>query len=121
MKATLGALLILALIAGAAAPAAAWGDRVIVNGTPPNVVHAPRPHYYSNYNSLPFYYKPPYVTYSTPPIYAPGYWSYQWVPRVYTTYVWAHSYWSVDGRLVQGHYEPCVVDAGSWQRVWVGY
>lgn len=137
MKQTIGALLILGLLAGVAAPAAAWGNRVIIiDGnqvvtTPPNVVYGPRsynytpyyytPYYYTPYSSVPFYYKPPYVSYSTPPVYAPGYWSYQWVPQVYTTYVWVHSYWSVDGRLVQAHYAPRVVDAGSWQRVWVAY
>jgi hypothetical protein len=126
MKAILGALLIGALMAGLVAPAAAWDNRdnrVTVAGIPPNVVYAPRPPYYSNYSSLPFYLKPPYVSFATPPAYSypRGYWSYQWAPRVSTSYVWVHSYWSVDGRLIQAHYEPRVVDAGFWQRVWVSY
>ena len=120
MKQTIGALLILAVVIGVAAPAGAWGNRVIATDGHPNVVYAPRP-YYSTYSSTPFYSRPPYVSYAMPPVYAPGYWSYQWVPQVYTTYVLVHSYWSVDGRLVQAHYEPRVVDAGSWQRVWVPY
>lgn len=129
MKATGGLLLLLALVAGVAAPAAAWGNRVvIINGaptvvtTPPSAVHYPRPYYYAPYYSVPFYYKPPYVSYTAPPAWVPGYWSYQWAPQSYTTYIWVHPYRSVDGRFIEGHYEPRVVQTGAYQRVWVdGY
>lgn len=52
----------------------------------------------------------------------PGYWSYQWVPQIYTGYVWVPGHWSPAGTWIEGHYETRAVTSGYYQPVWVnGY
>jgi hypothetical protein len=48
-----------------------------------------------------------------------GYWAYQWVPTVYTTYVWVPGYITAEGVMVGGAYQPQVVSSGYYQLVWV--
>ena len=60
---------------------------------------------------------PPVVTY---PCCAPtGYWAYQWVPTVSTTYVWVPGYVTADGTIVPGGYGLQTVSSGYYQAVWV--
>jgi hypothetical protein len=48
-----------------------------------------------------------------------GYWAYQWVPTVSTTYVWVPGYITAEGVMVGGAYQPQVVSSGYYQLVWV--
>ncbi len=49
----------------------------------------------------------------------PGYWTYQWVPQVYSTTVWVPGQWAVDGSWVDAHYESQSVATGYWQPIWI--
>jgi hypothetical protein len=69
----------------------------------------------------PVHHRPP-VLHGAPVVRYPccaGYWTYQWVPTVYTTYVWVPGYVTADGTLVEGAYQPQVVSSGYYQPVWV--
>ena len=48
-----------------------------------------------------------------------GHWAYQWVPALYTTYVWVPGYVTSDGLMVDGSYQPRMVPGGYYQPVWV--
>ncbi len=49
----------------------------------------------------------------------PGYWTYQWVPQVYSSTVWVPGQWSPDGTWIDGHYQSESVASGYWQPIWV--
>ena len=69
----------------------------------------------------PVHHRPP-VFHGAPVVQYPccaGYWAYQWVPTVSTTYVWVPGYVTADGTLVGGGYQPQVVTSGYYQPVWV--
>jgi len=72
----------------------------------------------TDFQPNPFAMTPP----PTPPAPATGYWAYQWVPTVATTYVWVPGYVTADGTMVAGGYQPQLVSTGYYQPVWVpGY
>ena len=56
---------------------------------------------------------------STDSCVAPGYWTYQWVPQVYTQSIWVPGQWSPDGTWIDAHYEPRSLSTGSYQPLWV--
>lgn len=116
--ALLGALAA-AVVAGTAAPAAAHHhDTKVIIVTPSPVVTAPRilhvPRAYHHHYTRPSVYALAYA-----PGYVPGYRTYTWVPRVYTTWVWVQPHYTAGGRWVEGHWEQRVVDHGYYQQVWV--
>ena len=83
--------------------------------TPPPAPLTPRP--VAPAPAPPAHRPPPVVTY---PCCAPtGYWAYQWVPTVATTYVWVPGYVAADGSMVAGGYQPQLVSSGYYQPVWV--
>ncbi|HAM59845.1 MAG TPA: hypothetical protein DCQ64_32305 [Candidatus Rokubacteria bacterium] len=86
--------------------------RVIVTGPNTRVIVAPRSYYYA-----PSYVAPVY------PRWMPGYWTYQWVPRVSTSYVYVPGFYTAEGLWVESHYQPQMIQTGYYQQpVWVeGY
>lgn len=92
--------------------------------TPPPTPLAPRPATQGPAGPPPGHHRPPPVV--TYPCCAPappsGYWAYQWIPTVATTYVWVPGYVTADGTMVAGGYQPQLVSSGYYQPVWVpGY
>lgn len=56
------------------------------------------------------------------PRWVPGYWTYQWVPQVYTQYVWVPGYYDPNGYWVEGQYVPQAIETGYYRPYWVsGY
>jgi hypothetical protein len=52
----------------------------------------------------------------------PGYWTYQFVPQLYTYSSWVAGQWSPDGRWIDGHYASAQYSSGYYQPFWVeGY
>ena len=134
--AALVAAALLAAVSLVPAPAAADGVKIIVGGAhwpgpPPGwrrlhpqghtrgivtdprtrVILVPRPYYYA-----PSYVAPP------SPRWVPGYWSYQWVPQVSTSYVYVPGYYTAEGVWVESYYTPQLTQTGYYQPVWMeGY
>lgn len=122
---SLGASLALLIPAGPVGPAAAGELRPTVLApnpfamTPPPGPVEPRPT-----PAAPV--QPPHGHPGRPPVFTSpsvvccaGYWAYQWVPTVYTTYVWVPGYITAEGVMVGGAYQPQVVSSGYYQLVWV--
>ena len=49
----------------------------------------------------------------------PGYWTYQWIPQVYSYNDWIPGQWTPDGSWVDGHYVARLASTGYWQPYWV--
>jgi hypothetical protein len=86
----------------------------------------PQPHQHRRFDGQPVIVAPPplYVVgpaggSSTDSCIAPGYWTYQWVPQVYTQSTWVPGQWSPDGTWIDGYYEPRSLSTGSYQPLWV--
>ena len=86
--------------------------KVIVTDPRTRVIVAPRTYYY-----VPSYVAPVY------PRWMPGYWTYQWVPRVSTSYAYVPGFYTAEGVWVESHYQPKMIQTGYYQQpVWVeGY
>ena len=86
--------------------------RVIVTDPRTRVIVAPRTYYY-----VPSYVPPVY------PRWMPGYWTYQWVPQVSTSYAYVPGFYTAEGVWVESHYQPKMIQTGYYQQpVWVeGY
>ena len=120
MRAVAGLLALAVLLSGAVFPAAADGTKIIIGGgafhrhgffvTHPHtqIIVVPRTVF------VPTYVAPSYGRW------VPGYWTYQWVPQVYTSQVWVPGYYSPDGFWVEGHWELRTVQTGYYQPLWVG-
>ncbi|MBI2525535.1 MAG: hypothetical protein HYV93_06090 [Candidatus Rokubacteria bacterium] len=68
-----------------------------------------------------YYYAPSYVA-PVYPRWVPGYWSYHWVPRFSTSYLYVPGFYTAEGVWVESHYTPQVTQTGQYQPVWVeGY
>ena len=50
----------------------------------------------------------------------PGYWTYQWIPQVYTSWGWIPGHYDPNGYWVEGHYVPQTTQTGYYQPVWIG-
>jgi hypothetical protein len=115
--ALLGALVWL----GAPCTAQANGTKVIAGAGTPLGLHSmppvPQPPPRPSWQPRPAPY--PYA-YSAPPVWPPGYWSYVWVPQVYTAWVLVPDGWAADGSWVDARYEPRTYEGGYYQQVWVG-
>ncbi|HET7875647.1 MAG TPA: hypothetical protein VFN71_08980 [Methylomirabilota bacterium] len=118
-KALVIGVLALGALGATAAPAAAHRHVcfncpvVVAPHVPPNVVYVPRHYYYPS---------PVYPSWAVPPTsaWAPGYWTYQWVPQVSYNWVWVLPRWSVDGRFIEGHWVQRPTYGGHYNRVWIG-
>ena len=56
------------------------------------------------------------------PRWVPGYWTYQWIPQVQTSYVWVPAHYDANGYWVEDHYAPQTVQTGYYQPIWIsGY
>ena len=86
--------------------------KVIVTDPRTRVIVAPRTYYY-----VPSYVPPVY------PRWMPGYWTYQWVPQVSTSYAYVPGFYTAEGVWVESHYQPKMIQTGYYQQpVWVeGY
>ncbi|MBI2198470.1 MAG: hypothetical protein HYU42_07700 [Candidatus Rokubacteria bacterium] len=86
--------------------------RVIVTDPRTRVIVAPRTYYYA-----PSYVAPVY------PRWMPGYWTYQWVPQMSTSYAYVPGFYTAEGVWVESHYQPKMIQTGYYQQpVWVeGY
>ena len=86
--------------------------KVIVTDPRTRVIVAPRTYYYA-----PSYVAPVY------PRWMPGYWTYQWVPQVSTSYAYVPGFYTAEGVWVESHYQPKMIQTGYYQQpVWVeGY
>lgn len=66
-----------------------------------------------------------YVPVYVQPVHAhwrPGYWTYQWVPRLSSSRVWIPGRYAAAGASVDPYWEPRWVETGYYQPVWVeGY
>lgn len=62
----------------------------------------------------------PYPYFYSAPVWSSGYWSYVWVPQVYTAWALVPSGFGWDGSWVDAHYEPRTYAGGYYQQVWVG-
>lgn len=103
MKTVAGALVVAAVLSVATSPATAHGTHPFTK-----ILVVPRTVY------IPTYVAPSYGRW------VPGYWTYQWIPQVYTYHVWVPAHYSADGFWMEGHYQPQVVQTGYYQQVWVG-
>ena len=86
--------------------------KVIVTDPRTRVIVAPRTYYY-----VPSYVAPVY------PRWMPGYWTYQWVPQVSTSYAYVPGFYTTGGVWVESYYQPKMIQTGYYQQpVWVeGY
>jgi hypothetical protein len=50
---------------------------------------------------------------------APGYWTYQWVPQIYSSNVWVPGQWAPDGAWIESHYAIQSTSTGYYQELWV--
>ena len=61
---------------------------------------------------------PVYVAAPRAECWAPGYWTYHWVPQVGTSAAWVPGHWAPGGRWIDGHYASQTWSTGYWQPVW---
>ena len=118
MKAGVGLLVVAALLGLAASQADADGTKIIIGG-------GTFPHHNFSHTKNIVAPKTVYVpTYLVPSYgrWVPGYWTYQWIPQVYTSYLWMPGQYDPNGYWVEAHYEPWLVQTGYYQPIWVaGY
>ena len=122
MKAVAGALVAAALLVLAASPAAAGGTKIIISGghfdhrsgfRHPGFRHK----FFVGHPQTKIIYVVP-----SSPRWVPGYWTYQWIPQVYTSYVWVPGHYDPNWYWLEGHYLPHTVQTGYHQPIWVsGY
>ena len=117
MKAGVVLLVIVGLLLGVAASRAdAGGTKIIIGG-------GVFPHHKFSHTKIIVVPKTVYVpTYLVPSYgrWVSGYWTYQWVPQMYTSYLWVPGHYDPNGFWVEGHYEPRLVQTGYYQPIWVG-
>ena len=100
MKAFVIPLVAAALLVLGWSPSAAGGTKIIIIHVAPRTV---------------------YVIRSSPPL-VPGYWTYQWIPQVYTSWAWIPGHYDPNGYWVEGHYAPQTIQTGYYQPIWIsGY
>ena len=115
----LGVLLLTMLVAGAPASADAGGVKITINGgTAFHQGHPVHPHHLHSGGRVIVLPQPVYIVQPRRCL-APGYWTYPWVPQSYTDYVWVAGQYSSDALWVDGHWEPRVYAAGSYQPYWI--
>jgi len=105
---------------GAPSTVQADGTKVFVGAGTPLGLHPmppvprlrPRPFRQPRFGPYPYAY--------SAPVWPSGYWSYLWVPQVYTAWVLVPGGLGADGSWVDAHYEPRIYQSGYYQQVWVG-
>ena len=118
MKRLAIALLAAALLGGAVSAAGADSTKIIIRGGvfPQHRVFVGRPD-----TNILFVPSTAYVLPPSPQL-VPGYWTYQWIPQVYTSWVWIPAHYDPNGYWVEGNYVPQTVQTGYYQPIWVsGY
>ena len=84
--------------------------------TTPDGVPSPGPFPVRHRGSVIVVSQPVFVTRSC---WAPGYWTYQWVPQVYSYNVWVPAQWAPDGSWIESHYQVQSTATGYYQEFWV--
>lgn len=79
---------------------------------PPVSQPPPRPARQPSFGPYPYAY--------SAPVWPSGYWSYVWVPQVYTAWILVPGGLDADGSWIDAHYEPQAYQSGYYQQVWVG-
>jgi len=121
MKAFVIPLVAAALLVLGGSPSAAGGTKIIISGGhfiggghfPQHRSFAPRSH--TKIHVVP---RTVYVIQSSPPS-VPGYWTYQWIPQVYTSWAWIPGHYDPNGYWVEGHYAPQTIQTGYYQPIWI--
>ena len=111
MKRLAIALLAAALLGGAVSAAGADSTKIIIRGGvfPQHRVFVGHPHTRM-------------ILLAPSPRWVPGYWTYQWIPQAYTSWVWVPGHYDPNGYWVEGNYAPQTVQTGYYQPIWVsGY
>lgn len=121
MKTFVIPLVTAALLALGGSPAAADGTKIIIGGGhfidrghfPQHRSFATHPH--TRTLVVP---GTVYVLQSSPRS-VPGYWTYQWIPQVYTSWLWVPGHYDPGGYWVEGGYAPQTIQTGYYQPVWI--
>ena len=115
MKGAAIAFLAAALLAVAVSPAGAASTKVIISG-------GAFPHHRVVGHPPSKILLVPSTVYVVPPSprWVPGYWTYQWVPQVYTSWEWIPGHYDPNGYWVEGNYVPQTIQTGYYQPYWVG-
>ena len=115
MKGLAIALLAAAMLGGVVSPAGADSGKVIISGGafPRHRVLVGPPH-----TKILLVPSTGYVL-NPSPRWVPGYWTYQWIPQVYTSWVWIPGHYDPNGYWVEGNYAPQAVQTGYYQPIWI--
>lgn len=115
MKELAIALLAAALLGGAVSPARADSTKIIIGGGafPHHRFSVGHPH-----TKILLVPSAGYILPSSPRWVA-GYWTYQWIPQVYTSWVWIPGHYDPNGYWVEGNYVPQTIQTGYYQPIWI--
>ena len=104
-----------ALLPGAVSPAGADSTKNVISGGafPHHSFSVGHPHTKILLVPSTGYVLPP------SPRWVAGYWAYQWIPQVYTSWVWIPGQYDPNGYWVEGHYMPQTIQAGYYQPIWI--
>ena len=115
MKAFVIQLVAAALLGGAVSPAGADSTKIIISGGafPHHRFFVGHPH--TKILLVPS------TVYVVPlsPRWVPGYWTYQWIPQVYTSWGWIPGHYDPNGYWVEGDYVPQTIQTGYYQPIWI--
>jgi len=122
MKAFVILLVAAALLVLGGSPSAADGTKIIIRGG--HFIgggHFPQHRVFATHPRTKILVVPStvYVIRSSPRL-VPGYWTYQWIPQVYTSWVWIPGHYDPNGYWVEGHYVPQTIQTGYYQPAWIG-
>ncbi|MBI3029868.1 MAG: hypothetical protein HYY64_10185 [Candidatus Rokubacteria bacterium] len=118
MKVFVIPLVAAALLVLGASSSAAGGTRIVIGRG-----HLPQHRVFATHPRAKIHVVPRtvYVIRSSPPS-VRGYWTYQWIPQVYTSWAWIPGHYDPNGYWREGHYAPQTFQTGYYQPIWIsGY
>ena len=115
MKAFVIPLVAAALLVLGGSPSSAGGTKIVISGG-----HFPQHKFFATHPRTKIHVVPRTVYVIRPfrPL-VPGYWTYQWIPQVHTSWAWIPGHYDPNGYWVEDHYAPQTIQTGYYQPVWI--